>query len=290
MRTNRILLFLLLILFSSCSFNNKRITVFSFNIRYDNPADGENSWSNRKHMVSDLINSVYPDIMGMQEVTHRQFSDLGAMLPEYARSGVGRDDGKEKGEYAAILYKKTKFNLLDESTFWLSEHPDDTGSVSWGAHLPRIVSWVKLEEKKTKKVFYLFNTHFSHVSDSVRTQSAMLLISKIKAIANNKPVILTGDFNFTKESEGYAILTDENEGPPELMDTQFVSTKPHFGGNETFNGFGSVEEGEKIDFVFVNHSFTVLQHGIYPIHNKDHYISDHYPVFVEMEFIQDIPD
>jgi endonuclease/exonuclease/phosphatase family metal-dependent hydrolase len=290
MRISTFLLFLSFLLATSCSYNNDRITVFSFNIRYDNPADGENSWSNRKHMVSDLINSVYPDIMGMQEVTHSQFSDLGAMLPEYARSGVGRDDGKEKGEYAAILYKKTRFNLLDESTFWLSEHPDDTGSVSWGAHLPRVVSWVKLEEKKTKKIFFLFNTHFSHVSDSARTQSAMLLTAKMKAIAGNKPVMLTGDFNFTKESAGYAILTGKSEDTPGLMDAQFVSTTPHFGGTETFNGFGDVEDGEKIDFVFVNNSFRVLQHGIYPIHDKDHYISDHYPVFVELEFVQDVPD
>ncbi len=290
MITNKIILYLLLVFLTSCSLNKERITVLSFNIRYDNPADGENSWSNRKHMVSDLINSMYPDIMGMQEVTHRQFTDLGAILPEYARSGVGRDDGKEKGEYAAIMYKKTKFNLLDESTFWLSENPSDTGSISWGAHLPRVVSWVKLEEKKTKKVFYVFNTHFSHVSDSARAQSARLLIFKINTIANGKPVILTGDFNFTNESRGYSILTEKTGDSPGLADAQFVSDTPHFGGNMTFNGFGSVEDGKKIDFVFMNHSFTVLQHGIYPIHEKDHYISDHYPVFAELEFRQGTPD
>ncbi len=290
MSINKIILPLLFVLLTSCSLNQERIKVLSFNIRYDNPSDGENSWSNRKYMVTDLIHSVYPDVMGMQEATHRQFSDLGAILPEYARSGVGRDDGKERGEYAAILYKKIEFNLLDESTFWLSEHPDDTGSISWGAHLPRVVSWVKLEEKKTKKVFYVFNTHFSHVSDSAKMQSARLLISKINIIANGKPVILTGDFNFTNESKGYAILTEKTSDAAGLTDAQFASETPHFGGNVTYNGFGTVEDGKKIDFVFVNHSFTVLQHGIYPIHEKDHYISDHYPVFSELEFRQGAPD
>ena len=184
MRFNTFFLFLSFLLTTSCSYNNDRITVFSFNIRYDNPADGENRWSNRKHLVTDLIHSIYTDIMGMQEVTHSQFLDLAAILPEYARSGAGRDDGKEKGEYAAILYKKTRFNLLDESTFWLSENPDDIGSISWGAHLPRVVSWIKLEEKRTKKVFFVFNTHFSHVSDSARIQSSGLLLSKINTISN----------------------------------------------------------------------------------------------------------
>ena len=286
MKTSKICLLLFLVLLTSCFVHQERITVLSFNIRYDNPADGKNSWSNRKHLVTDLIHSIYPDIMGMQEVTHSQFLDLAAILPEYARSGAGRDDGKEEGEYAAILYKKTRFNLLDESTFWLSENPDDIGSISWGAHLPRVVSWIKLEEKRTKKVFFVFNTHFSHVSDSARIQSSGLLLSKINTISNGSPVILTGDFNFTSNSTGYSILTGDSAEIQGLTDAQVVSRNPHFGGDITYNGFGTVEDERKIDFIFVNHLFEVLQHGIYPIHEKDHYISDHYPVFAELSFRQ----
>jgi len=285
MKWNKIIWLFFFICLFSCSKNPEIITVLSFNIRYDNPSDGENSWSNRKNMVADLVHSMHPDIMGMQEVTYGQYSDLSSMLPEYSRSGVGRDDGKRKGEYAAILFKKTRFNLLEESTFWLSQTPADTGSISWGAHLPRIASWVKLEVKRTKKVLYVFNTHYSHISDSARTQSSVLLSSKIREIANGDPVILTGDFNLTNQSDGYAVLTGETSEFPGLSDAQFISNTPHFGGNSTFNGFGKVVDGNKIDFVFVNQHFEVHQHGIYPIHDKDLYISDHYPVFAELEFI-----
>ena len=274
-----------LISICSCNKNPARLEVLSFNIRYDNPEDGINSWSNRKTMITELVRSVHPDIIGMQEATHHQFVDMIGMFPEYARSGVGRDDGKEKGEYAVILFKKTRFNVLEESTFWLSENPSDTGSVSWGAHLPRIVSWIKLEIKNSRRVLYVFNTHYSHVSDSARINSSKLILSKIVEIADGYPVILTGDFNFPKDSEGYSIITEGTEELQGLADAQFKSETPHFGGEVTYNGFGKAQNGRKIDFIFVNSHWKVLKHGIYAIQHDDLYISDHYPVFAELEFL-----
>jgi endonuclease/exonuclease/phosphatase family metal-dependent hydrolase len=261
------------------------ISVISFNVRYNNPNDGINAWPNRKSMVSDFVRSINPDIMGLQELTHQQFLDVAGMFPEYSRSGVGRDDGKHEGEYAAILFKMDRFNLLEESTFWLSESPEDTGSISWGAHLPRIASWVRLEVKKTKHNFFVFNTHYSHISDSARMNSSKLILEKIEEIAGGFPVVLTGDFNFPAGTEGYSIITNGTNEVSGLADAQFKSNTPHFGGEATFNGFGKVKNGKKIDFIFVNPEIRVLQHGIYPIHDGDLYISDHYPVFTELEFL-----
>lgn len=279
---------ILLIFFTACIKNPEKITVLSFNIRYDNPADGENRWSNRKPLVTDLVHSLLPDVIGMQEVTHNQLMDLSVMLPEYSWSGVGRDDGMTKGEYTAVFYKKNRFNLLDEATFWLSEIPEDTGSVSWGAQLPRIVTWIKLEDSHSDASFFVFNTHYSHISDSARTESSRLLVSKAMEIAGGYPVIVTGDFNFTNKAEGYRIITEQQQGQGMLFDAQYISQTPHFGGYSTFNGFGRIEDGEKIDFIFVNPSFSVIRHGIYPERQGDVFISDHYPVFAELEIL-DIP-
>lgn len=275
---------ILLLLLSFCKGTNTNLNIISMNIRYDNPADGDNIWSNRKPLVAGLMHSKHPDVIGMQEVTFTQLMDLEVLLPEYSRSGVGRDDGDRKGEYAAIFYKKERFRLLEESTFWLSDTPARIGSISWGAHLPRVVSWVKLEDKRARKVIFVFNTHYSHVSDSARTQSSKLLVSKIQDIAGGYPVIMTGDFNFTATAEGYKVITGSRSDENRLYDAQSITQSPHFGGNSTYNGFGKSEDDEKIDFIFVNDLLPVIRHGIFLEKEGALYISDHYPVFAELEY------
>ena len=260
-----------------------QLSVISFNIRYNNPADGVNAWKNRKQMVTEFLNKIQPEIIGMQEVLYNQLMDIKNALPGYGWTGVGRDDGMEKGEYAPVFYNKEKLQLVRNGHFWLSETPEKTGSKSWGAHLPRIVTWVRLKDKASGKKIFFFNTHFSHVSDSARNGSARLLVKMINKIAGDTTVILTGDLNFTSESEGYKIIVTK-ENTTELVDAMFVSENPHFGGFSTFNGFGKTSVKRKIDFIFTGGGLKVKKHGIYEIMEQDIFISDHWPVYARIEW------
>ena len=254
------------------------LKVMSFNIRYDNPADGPNAWTHRKEIVVEAIKSKAVDIVGMQEVLKNQERYLIANLPEYETYGVGRDDGIDKGELGSIFFRKQRFELLEKSTFWLSETPDSIGSIAWDAVLPRIVSWVKLHDRKTDKDLYFFNTHFSHVSNSARKNSAELLIKKLTEIAGTHPVILSGDFNCSNQSEPYQVLTGNSQNLLQLFDTHYISETEHFGGLQSINSFGRSRREAIIDFVFCNSSFSVLNHGILTVKKDSVFISDHYPV------------
>src|SRR5262245_32702418 len=97
------------------------LSVVTYNIRYDNPGDGEDRWERRRDEVARLLRDHDPDVVGLQEALRNQLDDLARSLPAYGEIGVGRDDGKTKGEYAAILYRKDRFKVIDSGTFWLSD-------------------------------------------------------------------------------------------------------------------------------------------------------------------------
>ena len=250
----------------------------TFNIRYDNPADGLNAWGNRKEMVAEAIKSHDIDIVGMQEVLKHQEDFLIESLPEYDSYGVGRDDGVANGELNSIFFRKERFELLEKSTFWLSEKPEVVGSRGWDASLSRIASWVKLHDRQTNRDLFFFNTHFSHVGPEARKNSAQLLIDKIDEIAGDHAVILTGDFNCNNQSEPYRLLTGSRQDVPWIYDTHFISETDHFGGLQSINGFRETRRESIIDFVFCNSNFRVVKHGILTIKKNRVFISDHYPV------------
>lgn len=259
-----------------------KIIVMSYNIRVA-VDQGINSWDQRKEKVASMIRFHHAAVVGLQEALKEQIDDLLKLLPEYSWKGVGRDDGKEKGEYSAVFYRKDKFQLIDHSTFWLSETPDSV-STGWDAALPRIVTWVLLRDSRTGKEFYLFNTHFDHVGIEARKNSAILIIKKVRELAGDedslsfsKPVIITGDFNSRPESDAYKIITEE------FSDAMKISRNGHYGSIVSFNGFSKeLEEGNRIDFIFVNDKASVEQHGIIGETFGGNYPSDHMPVIAEL--------
>ena len=265
------------------STDSGRLRVMTFNIRYDEPRDKENAWPNRKELVAGLILSHQTDIVGVQEALKGQLVDLGKLLPDYAWVGVGRADGKDGGEFSAIFYRKDLFKSLETSTFWLSETPH-MPSTGWDAALPRIVTWAKLQDLRTRKSFFVFNTHFDHRGERARTESSRLLLDRISRIAKNLPVIVTGDFNFTESAEGYRILTGKNSGKPALIlrDTLYVSERERRGPSSTFNDFKAFVPGRKIDYVFVKGNIRVLQHEVLDDTPDGKFPSDHFPVLAEM--------
>ncbi len=256
-------------------------TVMSFNIRYDNPNDGENWWKYRKDKVAQLIQFYDTDILGLQEVLKGQLDDLEERLPSYEYFGVGRDDGKTKGEYSPVLYNTEKFELLENGTFWLSKTPDVPGSKDWDAAITRICTWAKFRDKQTEQEFYFFNTHFDHRGVEAREQSAALIAQKISEIAGNTPGILTGDFNAAPTTVAYQNLV---AGENALTDAIDISQRPHYGPLGTFNGFRQPEEddGRRIDYVFVKNGVKVHKHGILTDSWGGKLPSDHFPVLAEV--------
>lgn len=237
----------------------REITVASFNIRNNNKGDSVNGngWHQRLPVICDLIRFHNFDVFGAQEVLHDQLTGMLAGLPEYAYVGVGRDDGKTKGEYSPIFYQKTKFKLLESGTFWLSEITDRPNK-GWDAALPRVCSWAKLKEIKSGFEFYFFNLHMDHRGVEARTKSARLVLDKITSMCGKKAVILTGDFNVDQHSPNYELIHNSN-----LLDDSYELAKIRYATNGTFNDFKTDSKTDsRIDHVFVSKAFTVERYGV----------------------------
>lgn len=257
------------------------VKLMTYNIRYLNNIDGENVWENRKSNVASLIDSHNADIVGLQESNLKQINDLQERLLTYSWYGVSNLKAKGHGdEHVAIFYKKNKFKLLDSGTFWLSENPNEVGSVGWDAMYPRIVSWVKLKNVKSKNTFFFFNTHFDHRGDTARVESTKVVLSKVKDIAKKEPFAVVGDFNFTDTSEAYKTLVKNDY----LIDTYKITAAPHYGPVGTTSGFYVKKEPLKnrIDYIFVNNGSKALNHVHYTDNNAGKYHSDHLPVASEI--------
>lgn len=256
---------------------NVPINLICFNVRYDNAGDGMNSWKHRKDNVKALIKFYDTDILCAQEVLAKQFDEILANT-DFDVVGVGRNDGKRKGEFAPIYFNKKRFEKKDGGVFWLSETPD-VPSKGWDAMLNRICTWVRLYDKFNKKEFLVFNTHYDHLGVQARIESAKLIKQKIQDIAPKLPLVFAGDLNVTPESE--AITTIKTF----LSDSKEVSEEAPYGPEGTFNGFKfNASLAERIDYVFVNNGFRVKKYAALTDSKEQKYFSDHLPVFVKLIF------
>jgi len=264
------------------------LNVMSFNLRYNNPEDGVNAWPLRKELVANTLRFHHADLIGVQEALHGQLEDLSEMLPEFKWLGVGRDDGKTQGEYSAILYRHARFELLEQGNFWLSENPQQAGSVGWDAAITRIVTWAKFRDLHSGETFYHFNTHFDHMGQKAREESAKLLRARIAQIPTKFQVIVTGDFNAEETSAVYRTMTEERAAQGKttqlrtLKNTRDISALPHHGPLWTFHGFGKAQPRTRIDYIFVSEGVRVLRHAAIYDFGEEHYPSDHLPVLAEV--------
>lgn len=253
-----------------------QIKAMTFNIRMDTPSDGVNQWKFRTKNCAALIKYHQADFIGMQEAFIHQIKDIAVELPDYHWFGKGRDDGKELGEFSPLFFNKTKFTLLKEKTFWLSDSCEKVG-FGWDAACRRVVTWGHFKENKTGKKFYVFNTHFDHLGKIARRESAKLVLMKINEIAGKSPVILTGDFNATPEDEPIRIILNP-EDKNKLIDAEKISKNGHYGPYGTFNAFKSEQIGKHIDYIFVKNGITSSQHTTHSESWESKFPSDHFPV------------
>lgn len=258
------------------------VRVMTYNIRYDNPGDGPDTWNVRKDAVVSAVRFHKADILCVQEGLSHSVEFLAQQLG-YEWFGVGRNDGKSAGEYSAIFYDPRKFIRLDGGNFWLSPTPEKPG-MGWDATSIRIATWVKLKDRRSGRTFFVFNTHVDDAGRRARLEGTKLVMSRIRSIAQGSPLVLTGDFNSDESDQPYAIITGTAGDGFHLDDSMAISSLPHHGPVRTFFGFvpGKVVP-TRIDYIFVSNQFHVLSHAtLADLRENGHFASDHLPVLAEL--------
>lgn len=254
--------------------NDATIALASFNVRV--PVDkSPNTWEERLPRCREVIEKNNFDIVGVQEPVIAQVESL-VKDPPYDYIGGGRDDFKRKGEFCAILYRRSRFECLQNGTFGLSETPDVPGVRSWQSACPRIATWGLFRDKTTGKEFIYYNTHLDHKSEPARCEGIKLIVEHAKKHAAGKPIILSGDFNTRPDTETYKTAQSL------LHDSRLISATPHEGPDKTFHGWGKSKITQPIDFIFVSDEFEVHSHRTIDTLQNGVYASDHHPVAVTL--------
>ena len=262
----------------------ENFSVMSFNIRFATESDGLNAWSQRKAEVGELVDHYQPDFLGLQEALHPQLEDLLSALPSHDYIGVGRDDGKQAGEYSAILFNKDRFEVLSSGTFWLSPKPD-TPSIAWGANIKRVCTYGVFLRKHNPNTsskpdtLYVFNTHFDHQSSLARLESAKLIAQRIAQLETNASVILMGDLNTEPDSDPIKILEElfSNAG-------KSGETKKIYGPPGTWNGFDpTTTPDRRIDYIFARGAKLISYRHVDDRRDNGLWPSDHLPVLAVFE-------
>jgi len=275
------LLALLFLLFPEISIAQD-LSAMSFNVRYNNPADTPNDWDSRKEALLGQIIQKELDFLGTQEVLFSQLQFIAAGLEQsYQYIGVGRDDGKKKGEFSALFYKATDWTLLKSNTFWLSETPNKI-SVGWDASMERICTYGYFEHQRTKKRIWVFNTHFDHIGENARKQSAGLILSEMDRLNTKKEaVLLMGDLNMTPDMQGIKIISARLKDPiSSNSKSKGLNLEGSFG---TFNGFQNNETyNRRIDYIFTSGMVPLKYvHIDQSFGSKKRFASDHFAVWLQ---------
>ena len=264
------------LLFLACSKKPLELKVMTFNIRYINSGDqGAKAWVNRRDAVAGLMQSQKTDFIGVQEAFRTMLDDIHQRMPGYGEIGVGREDGRAKGEYAAILYQQENWNVLESGTFWLSDTPDVVASSTWGNKVTRICTWGLFQHKKSARRLCVLNAHFDHESQMARENGAKLILQRIQSLAPAVPVILMGDLNAPPENPAIRHITG---GEGSLRDVWTVLSPLPAEQSGTFHGFDGRRNGARIDYIFANDHLQPISAALHHDQNEGVYPSDHYPI------------
>ena len=257
-----------------------QLSVMTFNIRLDAASDGTNAWCNRRQAVCDMLRYYSPDLLGMQEVCPNQLEDLKAELPEYEALGVGRDDGKHKGEHSPVFFNKTRFRLLSHGDFSLSETPDIFGTNGWDASYNRVCSWAVLQDRATKKKIAFFNTHLDNDGSTARREGIRLVLKRIQEYAPGLPTIITADYNCSDGEAPFAVLREN--GMSNVRDISPIVYGPSY----TWHDYGRAPSDERVllDHVFVNSLMKATRYRVIQDKPENVWLSDHYPVLVNLNY------
>lgn len=259
----------------------KPLRVLTYNLRYITSEDkGDKAWTARRDMAAELIKNDAADLVGIQEGLPQMMDDLAQRLTGYAVVGVGREDGINQGEYAALLIKADRFNIQESGTFWLSDTPTVPNSCTWGNTVTRICTWAKLYDRETKRTFHFFNTHMDHASDLARQKGAELILARIAERKAAGPIILTGDFNASDEDPLHASI--RNAGFTDIWKSLNKDLPQSESG--TFHRFTGATDLFRIDFIYASPELKGLESVIMHNSKNGNYPSDHFPVRATLDW------
>lgn len=249
----------------------QEIKVMSYNMRLDVASDKENAWPKRKEFLASQILYHAPDVLGTQEGLPQQVAWLKEHLTPYTMVGEGREGG-DQGEYSALFYNRHRFKAEKSGTFWLSTTPGEV-SKGWDAALPRICTWAKLSERDGGQAFFVFNTHFDHVGEQARAESATLILSMMDSLnKEGLPNVFMGDLNLTPETRPIKLFNEQ------LLDA-FGAASTRLGPAGTFNGFSHSDPAtRRIDYIMVSPGVEVAKFATLTDAIEGRYASDHFPV------------
>ncbi|MFC4069644.1 endonuclease/exonuclease/phosphatase family protein [Actinoplanes subglobosus] len=255
------------------------LDVMSFNVRYAGLTP-PNSWAQRRPVMRALLTAERPDLIGTQEGLAIQLRDIESDLgPDYDRIGLGRDPGGV-GEHMAIFYNRSRLSPRSSGHFWLSGTPAVPGSMSWGNHQPRMVTWARFTDLATGRDFCAVNTHLDNHSEPARRRSAQLIMDRLATFAP-LPIVLTGDFNSAAApgSETYRLLTTEAG----LRDTWLTPRRgPAWG---TIHNYAPlIPNGERDDWILTSPSITTVAALMNTHRQAGQYPSDHLPIQARLHF------
>jgi endonuclease/exonuclease/phosphatase family metal-dependent hydrolase len=257
------------------------LRVMTYNLRYAS-ASSPNAWADRRPLMRELLQQAAPDIIGTQEGLYQQLKDIAADLPGYDWIGVGRDDGKQKGEFMAVFYRQDRLRPMETNYFWLSDTPEVPGSTTWGNKNRRMVTRIKFLDLKTRREFQLLDTHFDHEVQLAREKSAQLVRKRVEELPAGLPLLLLGDFNAAAGSNrAYHLLTDDGF----FRDTWPLAKARVNEGSGTFNGFRAIpQNGQRIDWILLRGKAVIEREEILTFSRDGRFPSDHCPVMAVLHW------
>jgi len=259
-----------------------QLRAMTFNVRYATADDGDNGWARRHDLVERTIRRFSPDVLATQEGVDFQLRDLHGQLGDYALVGAGRDDGQQQGEFVAIFFRHSRFSLVKQGHFWLSETPETPGSRGWDGRQPRMVTWCALRDAEApRELLHVFNTHFDFRGEIARRESARLLRYHVVSLGLERPIIVMGDFNCGEDDLPYRTLLggeDEASAANTLVDA-YRSRHLRNGQSEaTRHDFGRQTTGARMDWILHSRRLETLRADIDRTAYDGRFPSDHYPV------------
>lgn len=271
---------LLLLLCLAGTARAEPLKVMTFNIRYGTANDGVNHWKFRRDGVLRILREEAPAICGVQEALKFQLDEILAAVPGYARLGVGRDDGRDAGEFSPILVATSRFAVVSQETFWLSDTPGQPGSRTWGNTIPRICTLARLKQRSDGRALWVGNAHFDHLSANSRLKSAEAVAARLRDLPD--PVLFLGDLNCGPDSEPVRVLlAPAAEGGGALVDLAAVN--PALRAHGTFHGWNGGADGPHIDYVLGRGGWASRETRI-RVDPGPPYPSDHYPVWMRLDW------
>ena len=258
--------------------------IMTINLRYRNEEDLENHWNDRRGIIANLINKHLPTVIGTQEGYKDQLDDLARLSPGYAYIDAQKLVSIQR-QCPTIFYRRDLLTPVSAGNFWLSEQPGIPDSKSWNTAFPRLVTYARFKIRETEQPFYFFNTHFDHVSDWARRESALLILRKMREVnSEGLPVLLVGDFNMGTDAMEHQLLTGKTDY--DGIKGNFHNVWEKCGlpreGADTYHGFTGVPKHGQMDWILATSHFRSLSIERNEEREGGKYPSDHFPVLARL--------